>query len=43
MKLPEYKSLEEKAPLFSHIKIDTKDVLDFHLEKLLEFNFQRSQ
>lgn len=38
MKLPEYKSLEEKAPLFSHIKIDTKDVLDFHLEKLLEFS-----
>ena len=38
MKLPEYKSLEEKATLFSHIKMDTKDVLDFHLEKLQEFS-----
>lgn len=38
MKLPEYKSLKEKAPLFSHIRIDTKDVLDFNLEKLLEFS-----
>jgi len=38
MKLPEYKSLEEKTPFFYHIKIDTKDVLDSHLEKLLEFS-----
>ena len=38
MKLPEYKSLEEKAPFFSHIKIDTKDVLDFNIEKLLEYS-----
>lgn len=38
MKLPEYKSLEEKTPSFSHIKIDTTDVLDCQILKLKEFS-----
>lgn len=38
MKLPEYRSIEEKRPKFCYVKIDTKDVLDNHLNHLLVDN-----
>ncbi|WP_289198938.1 FRG domain-containing protein [Bacteroides acidifaciens] len=38
MKLPEYRSIEEKRPKFCYVKIDTKDVLDNHLNHLLADN-----
>lgn len=38
MKLPEYRSIEEKRPKFCYVKIDTKDVLDNHLHYLLADN-----
>lgn len=36
MKLPVYNSFAEKAVHFSHIVIDTKDVLDTHIKELTE-------
>lgn len=36
MKLPEYRSIEEKRPKFCYVKIDDKTTLDSHLKNLLE-------
>lgn len=38
MKLPEYRSIEEKKPMFDHVKIDDKKTLTNHLDHLLADN-----
>lgn len=38
MKLPEYRSIEEKKPMFGHVKIDDKKTLTDHLDHLLADN-----